>query len=114
MNGRPELRIATEPGQHDEKCALIASYESDPGRWCQLGWTNHYRPASSYRVTTDPRYLGPGLVAVPTLPDVFGAYRERAEVKSLGADGKLCTSETVGLLGRRPVRAASIVSIGRR
>ncbi len=64
-------------------------------------------------ITTDPRYIEPDCVAVRTLRDVFHAYRESVEAKSLDPDGKPCTAETRGLLSRRHVRAVSIVSIGK-
>ena len=101
------------PAITGKQCALIAPYESDPDRWKKLEWTNRYEPGSRYRITTDPRYIEPDRVAVRTLRDVFHNYRESVEAKSLGPDGKPCTSETRGLLRRRHVRAATIVSIGK-
>jgi hypothetical protein len=106
-----ELQISPITGQ----CALIAPYESDPGRWEKLEWTNRYQPGSSYRITTDPGKLGmaANLLAARTLRDVFAAYRDSPEPKSLGPDGNPGHPQTVGLLSRRHVRPASIASIGK-
>jgi hypothetical protein len=40
-------------------------------------------------------------------------YLGKAEVKSLGPDGKLCTSETEGLLGRAWIVARSLIPVGK-
>jgi hypothetical protein len=106
-----ELHISPITGQ----CALIAPYESDPDRWDKLEWTNRYQPGSSYQITTDPGKLGTAenLLAARTLRDVFTAYRDSPEPKSLGPDGKPGHDHTVGLLKRRHVRPASITAIGK-
>jgi hypothetical protein len=95
------------------ECALIAPYESRPDRWPRLNWTNHYQPGSSYRTTTDPRRIDVRTVAVRTLRDIFTSYRDHPEAKSLGPEGTPCGPDTVGLLSRRPVRVAKLVSIGK-
>jgi hypothetical protein len=95
------------------RCALIAPYESRPDRWPSLRWVNHYGPGRSYRTTTDPRRIDGGTVAVRTLGDTFTSYRDHTEAKSLGPDGKPCRADTTGLLARRPVHAAKLVSIGK-
>ncbi|MBV8940243.1 MAG: hypothetical protein JO240_00755, partial [Solirubrobacterales bacterium] len=106
-----ELHISPITGQ----CALIAPYESDPKRWEMLEWTNRYQPGSSYRITPDPGKLGTAdnLLAGRTLRDVFTAYRDSPEPKSLGPDGKPGHDQTVGLLARRHVRPVSITPIGK-
>jgi hypothetical protein len=106
-----ELHISPITGQ----CALIAPYESDPARWEKLEWANRYQPGSSYQITTDPGKLGTAenLLAARTLRDVFTAYRDSPEPKSLGPDGIPGHHQTVGLLKRRHVRPASITSIGK-
>jgi hypothetical protein len=97
-----EASLPAIPG----KCALIAPYGSHPDRWRALEWTDHHQPGSSYQITTNPREIDEHTVAIRTLHDVFTDYRDRAEPKSLAPDGNPCTSDTVGLLSRRPVRPA--------
>jgi hypothetical protein len=106
-----DLHVSPITGQ----CALIAHYESDPERWERLEWTNRYQPESSYRITTDPRKFGSAdnLLAARTLRDVFEAYRDSPEPKSLAPDGQPAGPETRGLLRRRHVKVASITSIGK-
>lgn len=97
-----------------EKCALIAPYESDPAKWTRITWTNHYEPGSEYHIATEPRLVQPDeTVAVRTLRHVFDEYRSSPEPKSLGADGQPCGRDTIGLLGRRPVRAISNTLVGK-
>ena len=43
---------------------------------------------------------------------ILNQYLGKAEVKSLGPDGKLCTSET-GLLGRARIVARSLIPVGK-
>lgn len=93
--------------------ALIAPYEPRPDCWPHLSWTNHYQPGSSYRTTTDPRRIDERTVAVRTLRDIFTSYRDHADAKSLGPDGNPASKDTIGLLLRRPVRVAKLVSIGK-
>jgi hypothetical protein len=44
---------------------------------------------------------------------ILNQYLGKAEVKSLGPDGKLCTSETEGLLGRAWIVARSLIPVGK-
>lgn len=44
---------------------------------------------------------------------ILNQYLGKAEVKSLGPDGKLCTSETEGLLGRAWIVARSLIPFGK-
>ncbi|MGZ4804660.1 MAG: hypothetical protein ACXV9P_18820, partial [Acidimicrobiia bacterium] len=112
------------PGANPERFLLVAPYESDPRKWRQLEWTNAYEPGSRYRIVTKQEAKGrsidgtapvvfPGEVIVKTYRDVLDDYRTHPEAKSHGPDGKPCNRATVGLLSRRPVKAAQLRYIGK-
>lgn len=88
---------------------LVAPYTTDPRRWERLTWVDRYT-GKTYRIHT--RHSGVG-VRVKTYRDVLTGYPFHPEAKSLGPDGSPCDRQTVGLLGRRPVTALSVVYIGK-
>ncbi|MGI8559472.1 MAG: DNA polymerase, partial [Solirubrobacteraceae bacterium] len=102
-----------------ERFLLIAPYESDPRKWRRLPWTNAYEPGSRYKIVTDDgdgEQLASaidGRVIVKTYRSVLADHRTHPEAKSLGPDGQPCNRATVGLLSRRPVKAAAIHHIGK-
>lgn len=93
-----------------------APYERDPARWLGLDWYDR-RTGRRARILTiasgdDPEarahVLARGDVAIKTVGDILSQYRRRPENKSLAPDGEPAGTETVGLLGRRPVRSALV------
>ncbi len=110
-----------EPGLQGlpDRFLLVAPYESDPRKWRRLRWTNAYDPDGWCEIVA---HDGTGeqlasstrdQVIVKTYRTVLDNYRTHPEVKSLGSDGKPCNRATIGLLSRRPVKAAAIHSIGK-
>jgi len=90
---------------------LIAPYTTDPSAWARSLWTDIYsgkRFPISTAATSDPV-----VARVASYGDVIARYRTHPEPKSLGPDGIPCSRNTVGLLRRRPVRAAGIVYSGK-
>ena len=66
--------------------------------------------------TADPhdplfnQHLGEGRIRVKTLGDVLAEFRLRPEHKSLAPDGAPATSRTKGLLQRRPIESAPVLT----
>ena len=94
------------------------TYESDPRRWPELPWFDR---SSGKRVEVhtltpgeDPEgfadALERGAVRIETLGDVLMGYGLRPEHKSLAPDGSPSGEHTVGLLRRRPVRGAPVLT----
>jgi hypothetical protein len=95
-----------------------AAYEPDPRRWPKLSWYDR-KDGSPVRVTTmeglhDPELrelaLVRGDVVVQSLGDILRRYRLRPEHKSLAPDGRLATGDTKGLLRRRPIESAPVLT----
>ncbi|MGI8558533.1 MAG: hypothetical protein ACR2ND_09525 [Solirubrobacteraceae bacterium] len=98
-------------GADPERFLLAAPYNTDARQWRKLAWTDTYT-GNRYRITTTGQTTA-GTVRVKTYRDVLNDYRTHSEPKSLAADGAPCDRSTVGLLGRRPVRALTITHIGK-
>lgn len=96
----------------DARFTLITSYESNPVRWLHRNWYNAYN-GESFRITTRFPGGGAGVAGVKSLGSVAMAYPFHPESKRTGADGQPCEKRTEGVLNRRPVRAAGMVSIGK-
>jgi hypothetical protein len=64
-------------------------------------WTDYYS-GKEYAITTKGSSSG-SIVRVNSYGDVFDAFRNHPEPKSLGSDGKPCGPATIGRLSRRPV-----------
>ena len=98
-------------GIDPERFHLLAPFEKNPARWMDMEWTDQY---SGRRFTIGiGRSCPPDRVQVRSIRDVILEYRVHPEPKSLGPDGNPCDRATVGLLGRRPVRARERVYIGK-
>jgi hypothetical protein len=77
-----------------------------------MRWLDRFDPRGrTYAVTTGP--VSGDIVRLKSLGDVIAEYRSHPEAKSVGLDGRPCGRETIGLLRRRPVRAANFVYIGK-
>jgi hypothetical protein len=94
-----------------------APYESDPTRWRRLSWYNR-KDGSPVRVTTPARLEDPefqelalvrGDVVISSLGDVIRRYR-LPEHKSLAPDGGPAVGDTKGLLRRRPIESAPVLT----
>jgi len=95
-----------------------APYESDPTEWPELSWYDR-RDARPIEVIASPPGADPereanqlveGSVALRMLGEVLAGYRRRPEHKSLGPDGSPRGPHTAGLLSRRPVRSAAVLT----
>jgi hypothetical protein len=102
------------PDVDRERFSPIAPFEPDSRKWLDIEWTNHYRPGSRYRISTEPLgvSLEPDEVRIETYRHVLNDFRRHPEPKSLGPDGKPCHRATVGWLSRRPVTPTSITYTG--
>jgi hypothetical protein len=95
-----------------------APYDSDPRRWPKLPWYDR-KDGSPVRVTTMERLDEPELrelvlvrgdVVINSLGDIIRRYRLRPEHKSLAPDGSPVMGDTTGLLRRRPIESAPILT----
>ena len=95
-----------------------APYDRDPRRWQGLPWYDR-RTGDELEVNTladlgDPDEradaLATGTLVIDTLGDIVRRYLYRAENKSLGPDGSLTGGDTVGLLRRRPIHGAPVLT----
>jgi hypothetical protein len=93
-----------------------APYDRNPRHWGDLAW---YDRRSGQRLSVGvPADLRPedwadldaGLVLVDSLADVVTRYRLRPEHKSIGPDGSRADGETTGLVRRRPVLSAPVLT----
>jgi hypothetical protein len=95
-----------------------ATYHSDPDVWPILPWYDRSTGEAVTLTTIDPgahpdRFaaeLEAGVVRVLTLGDVISRYSRKVEHKSRASDGDEITGETAGLLQRRPVESAAVLS----
>lgn len=94
------------------------SYERDPSSWEQGSWYDR-RTGAEIAVTTlspaeDPEgfssVLASGAVRLQTLADVLTRYRLHPEHKSLAPDGTWSDEETRGLVRRRLVSSAPVLT----
>jgi hypothetical protein len=94
------------------------SYEPDPASWEQGPWYDR-RTGGEVNVTTlspagDPERfssaMASGAVRLQTLTDVLARYRLHPEHKSLGPDGRWAHEETRGLMERRLVSSAPVLT----
>jgi len=94
-----------------------APYESDPRAWNSLPWYDR-RSGERLKVLTATGSdadeladaLASGAVIVETLGQVVTRYSLRPEHKSLGFNGEPAGGETMGLLQRRPVLSAPVLT----
>lgn len=95
-----------------------APYEGDPKKWPRLSWFDRHDGAPIQVHTLDPggdpegfsRALVTGAIRVQTLGEVVATYASHPENKSLAPDGSAATGETKGLLRRRAVHSAPILT----
>jgi hypothetical protein len=94
------------------------SYEPDPWRWEQGPWYDRRIGAEINVTTLSPTEdlerlssaLASGAVRLQTLADVLTRYRLHPEHKSLAPDGRWAGEETRGLLQRRLISSAPILT----
>jgi hypothetical protein len=93
-------------------------YERDPARWEQGSWYDR-RTGGKTAITTlspgdDPERfsaaLASGAVKVQTLGEVLARHRLHPEHKSLAPDGRWAGEATRGLLRRRPISSAPVLT----
>jgi hypothetical protein len=95
-----------------------APYDQDPARWPRLGWLDR-RDGKPIRVATmeeleDPEQRELALarkdVIIQSLGSVLRRYPFRPEHKSLAPDRQPAAGDTAGLLRRRPVLSAPVLT----
>jgi hypothetical protein len=98
---------------HDPRLVLIGPYRSRVAEQLAHVWVNRYS-GKRYRITTTPSHAQhrPGVLTVKTYRDTLADYTAHPEPKANGADGP-CRRHTHGLLARRPVRAKTMLHIGK-
>jgi len=96
-----------------------APYDREPARWGQLPWydrrtSEQLRTMSADRLGDDPQALvnalTSGAAVLRTVANVIRLHGERPERKSRGPDGEPTSRQTVGLLRRRPVHSAQLLT----
>lgn len=105
--------FGTPAGADPQRFRLIRPYERDARTWERQPWTNIH-DGQRYRVTArDRESRPPEMARVQTYRDVLTAYRHHPERKSADPDGTPCGKKSVGLLGRRMVRAGLARIVGK-
>ena len=95
---------------------LASSYDPNPDNWFDLPWYDR-NTGKRVGITTlqpgDPGFIEAiqrGAVRVRTLGEIVAAFRRRPEHKSLAPDGQPAVSDTRGLLERRPIESAPVLT----
>ena len=96
---------------HRSRFQLIAPFEPNPRRWASMIWTDYYS-GKDYAITTEGSSSG-SIVRVNSYGDVFDAFRNHPEPKSLSSNGSPCGPATIGKLSRRPVFGMHPIYIGK-
>jgi hypothetical protein len=92
---------------------LFAPFESNPDRWLSMEWLDKYSDSGrAFRIGVGPS-TSPALVQVKSIGDLVADHRDHPEAKSVDAEGRPCTVQTIGLLFRRPVHVDEVVYIGK-
>ncbi len=103
-------------GIDPEHFTLVAPFESDQRKWTQLKCTNigDHNDHGKYQITTSFKLPDYGKRAVAEIfEDLLYRYKQHPEAKSLGPDGRPCSSETRGLLRRAHIIAGKHRRIGK-
>ncbi len=95
-----------------------APYETDPAKWLNLPWydrrTGDPMTVTTLRPTTDPERfdiaIAAGATRIHTLGDILNRFPHHPEHKSLAADGAAVDRHAQGLLQRRPVESAPVLT----
>jgi hypothetical protein len=93
-----------------------AVYNQNSDQWLDLDWYDRTTGQPIDITTTSPHHsdffdqIQSGQVRVKTLGDVLAEFGRRPEHKSLAPDGTPTTSETTGLLSRRPIESALVLT----
>lgn len=103
--------IALPPELDRARLTPIAPYSKEPSAWLGLPWRNRF-DGMSLQLTTE-RQGRTGTVRVKTYGDVVADYRLHPDPKMSAPDGGPVRRGTVGILGRRPVRASAVRDIGK-
>jgi hypothetical protein len=103
-------KLGHPDGTDPKRFQLIAPYESDARRWLTMCWVNQYS-GESYRIST--ARSNARTARVKSYRDVLQDYRFHPEPKSAAPDGAPSDRQTIGLLGRRSVRAAHVLYVGK-
>jgi hypothetical protein len=112
------LLAHASPGFGDSTAGPLpaAPYDRDSRRWPHLSWYDRRtgEPLEVERFPSDPDEradaLATGRVFIDTLGDVLGRYRHRIEHKSLAPGGGELDGEATGLLRRRSMLSAPVLT----
>ena len=99
-------------GVDPERFHLLAQFESDATRWCELQWIDQYS-GKTFVITTDGAHGGRHTARVKSYADVLREYEFHAEAKCADFSGTECKRQTVGVLKRRHVTIESVRYIGK-
>jgi hypothetical protein len=92
---------------------LLSPYNRYPGQWMDSEWYELHNPGrATVNLTTEEgnRY---GKILVKDHRRVLDEYANHPEVKSAMPDGNPCARQYRGMLGRRVIRVAGIIHIGK-
>jgi len=90
---------------------VMAPYTRNAEQWDRLTWTDVHTGRRFRGSTTAPPSRGS--IQLQSYSDVFDAYKQHPEAKSLSAEVGPCGRETRGILARRPVTVLSVTHIGK-
>ena len=105
-NASDDYGLEKPPRLHHYRSAPIRHHNALPATWHSpqrlacLQTGNHFFN----------QHLGEGRIWVKTIGDLLAEFRLRPEHKSLAPDGTPATSRTKGLLQRRPVESAPVLT----
>lgn len=106
-------------GSHFVDGHPAAPFDSKPSNWATLPWYDRHTGhrvsvAAADQLGDDPTELADALVAgvlpLRTIGDIVRTYPDRPEHKSQAPDGRPASSKTAGLLQRRPIRSAPVLT----
>ena len=103
--------VALPPEYDRARLTPIAPFSREPSAWLGLPWRNRFDGAA-IELTTEPGGRS-GKIRVKTYGDVVTDYRLHPDPKAAAADSGPVRRGTVGVVGRRPVRASVIRYIGK-
>src|SRR5262249_1019758 len=102
------------------KRTLLAPYDPEPASWHEREWID-YASGQTHPITVDlaapsatyrpPGWKRPALVV--GWDEVWRQYWSKAIPTTRGADGRVCTGETLGRLSPRAIRPSRLVYMGK-
>jgi hypothetical protein len=100
---------ADPPAAVGDSGRLVAPYTTDPIRWLALDWVDLNDPDRPVKITTDPSQ--PGRALVDTYAATATTYFSHREAKAAESGGGAASRSSQGLLQRRHIHAASMITV---